>query len=29
MNLGNVAPGVYLVNISSATETQTVRIVKN
>jgi hypothetical protein len=29
MNLGNVAPGVYLVNISSENEVQTVRIVKN
>jgi len=29
MNLGNVAPGVYLVNISSENEVQTIRIVKN
>ena len=29
MNLGNVAPGVYLVSISSENEVQTIRLVKN
>lgn len=29
MNLGNVAPGVYLVNITTDNEVQTIRLVKN
>lgn len=29
MNLGNVAPGVYLVSITSENEVQTIRLVKN